>query len=589
MIHATSARVGVLAGAVMLLGLTGPRVVAADFGAVADGDWSVPATWTDGVIPGVPGGTDRAFIGGGYVAGQAPSAAVDVTATQAVSEVYVSFWVPGEGALRLQPGGHLTAHSRMHVGAHPGGTGTVVQTGGVLDGAGDMTIGEGGAGAVTISDGIAIRHGIYVALGAPGALTVTGGAVTNTATLVAGYSGGGSFTGRVSLTDSHVTCGQTQVGGGATGIMAVSNAWFSTVGLFVAAGVNGTLDIADAIVTNTSSFMVGHAGGDSVTGRVSLSGGRLYAPAGQFGVGSGAVGRMTVSNAWLSTGQLYVGYLADGWFSMTDSVLTNEWGGYRGGISRSGHFLQVRGSNLVDGGEFWMGESAGTTNSYTIMGQDAFMRATTGRQLIGVYGGSNTFNHVDGTVMMHELHVGFFSDNTAAGIYNLFGGTLNVAIISNNLNPNTSFNFAGGTLSAGQIGFTLINRGGTLSPGLTNSIGKTHIDGGYQVQSVDSILAIQLAGTAPGVSHDQLVATGGLILDGTLEVRLGPEYTPDPLDTFEIVTGASVSGVFANAAHSGGRFNLGDASFVVTYTATGVTLSDYRPPSPPGGFRLHIW
>jgi hypothetical protein len=565
------------------------RGEAADFGAVTNGDWGTATTWTDGTNPGVPGAGDRAFVGGGFVAGQAASAAVSVTTNAAVTEVFMAFQAPGTASIDILPGGALIAAGRLHVGMHPGGTGTLTQAGGVLAGGGDMVIGDGGPGAVAISAGLATRAGIYVALGASGALTMTGGTVTNNGSLVIGHGGGNACTARVTVAGACMAnAGQTEIGTGAPGDAQFSNAVFLTSGLFVANGQQGSLVLVDAVVTNLGTFMVGHGGGAAVTGRVSMIGGRLDSSIGQFGVGNDATGLMTVSNAWMRTGQFFMGQHVDGAFAMSDSVLINASGGFRGGLNRSASFVQVGGTNLVDGGEFWMGEAEGTTNTYTLSGADALLRATNGRQLIGVYGGSNTFNQLDGHVEMNDLQVPFTGSDAPIGVYNLLGGSLNTVRLSKNGNPKSSFAFAGGTLSADTVTFNLVNRGGTLSPGRTNSLGRTQIEGSYTVESPAGGLAIQVGETNAGLTNDVLQCSGAVTLDGAMRVNLVGDYVPETSNAFVIVTGSLVSGTFANAPVSGQRYNFGDTSFVVTYSGTSVALSDYRDAQPPSALLIQV-
>lgn len=564
---------------------------ATDFGAVADGNWSAPVTWTDGANPGVPGGADRAFIGGAFVAGQAASAVVAVTTNQAISEIYVAFSGPGAGRLDMRPDGSLAVGSRLHVGMHPAGTGTLMQTGGVLNGAGDMTIGEGGPGSVALTGGVLERNGIYVALGAAGSFAAAGGDVTNTGGLVAGYSGGSGFTGTIRLSDQArvVVNGQTEVGSGAVGGMLVSNATLTTVGLYVANGNAGTLSLVDAVVTNAWTLNVGHVGGDGVTGRVAVTGGRLTSVAGQCGLGVAAAGVLTLSNAWATTGQLYMGFGAEAELIMIDSVLVNAWGGFRGGLGRSARVHQIGGTNLVNGGEFWMGEVlADTANTYTLEGAGAVLEALNGRQLIGVSGGRSIVHQLGGTVRMNDLQVGFTGSSDAVGIYNLSGGELHTVSLSRNTHPSTAFNFTGGMLSADTVGFTLANAGGTLAPGRTNSIGVTQLNGMYTVTEPGAVLALQLGGTVAGVGFDVLRCTGSAQLGGELRIHLVGEFQPDPTNTFEVVSAPAVSGAFANAPVSGERYNVGEANFMVTYSGTAVTLSDYRVLQPPSGLLLHV-
>src|SRR5206468_4584237 len=95
------------------------------------------------------------------------------------------------------------------------------------------------------------------------------------------------------------------------------------------------------------------------------------------------------------------------------------------------------------------------------------------------------------------------------------------------------------------------NNSGTLNPGdgqplpAGSSLAKVRITaiagtglfsvfGNYN-QAASGILNLDIAGTTPGSSYDQVNINGLATLNGTLNVRLKPGYVPQPGDTFEIV------------------------------------------------------
>ena len=74
--------------AILLSALPG-LALATDTGAVANGDWSSAATWTNGM----PGAADNAYIGSTYPAGAAATAVVTLSQNSSAGNVYL-----GEGA-----------------------------------------------------------------------------------------------------------------------------------------------------------------------------------------------------------------------------------------------------------------------------------------------------------------------------------------------------------------------------------------------------------------------------------------------------------------------------------------------------------
>lgn len=86
-----------------------------------------------------------------------------------------------------------------------------------------------------------------------------------------------------------------------------------------------------------------------------------------------------------------------------------------------------------------------------------------------------------------------------------------------------------------------VENGGRVGPG--TSPGTLTIDGDYD-QTDDGTLEIELAGTDAG-DFDVLAVTGDASLDGDLQVLLTDGFTPEVGDTFEILTGDSVTGTFA--------------------------------------------
>jgi hypothetical protein len=153
-----------------------------------------------------------------------------------------------------------------------------------------------------------------------------------------------------------------------------------------------------------------------------------------------------------------------------------------------------------------------------------------------------------------------------AGLTSLNGGNLSVA---------QSFQLLGGVLAGNNsvIG-SVTNNGGVVSPGL--SPGKLTINGSY-TQTTNGILQIELAGTVPGTTFDQLVVTGAAKLAGTLVVTLTNGFLPAINTTFTILTASSRSGVFANFLYASNTTEI-----ELSYTATSAVLTVTNAPAPFG-------
>lgn len=116
-----------------------------------------------------------------------------------------------------------------------------------------------------------------------------------------------------------------------------------------------------------------------------------------------------------------------------------------------------------------------------------------------------------------------------------------------------------------------------LAPGL--SAGELSVDGDY-TQTINSRLLIELGGTSNinplAFEYDLLSVTGTADLAGVLEVSLLEDYLPLAGDTFEILTAASIEGVFTTETLP----TLAGLDWNVEYTPTSVRLSVQNSPLP---------
>ena len=216
--------------------------------------------------------------------------------------------------------------------------------------------------------------------------------------------------------------------------------------------------------------------------------------------------------------------------------------------------------------------------------------------LLSLVGGSNGGN----------VHIGGSSDGASTGtlILTNTGKLVASSSISGYAGAAGSqvFSFGGGTLVAGAVNMTaltddpanpvgtLVNNGGTLSPGDSGVAGKTTITGNYSA-SASANLSIDLNGataattfTNSGAFYDTVAVSGTATLGGNLIVRTNG-FVPTATSGFTILTGGSVSGTFANL--TGGRVTVSGSTntFAVLVTASSVILTNFSgsassTPSP---------
>jgi hypothetical protein len=153
--------------------------------------------------------------------------------------------------------------------------------------------------------------------------------------------------------------------------------------------------------------------------------------------------------------------------------------------------------------------------------------------------GQGTVSHSGGAVAAGAITLGG-SDANAAGVCQLSGGgLLRVGQLAKGASGG-AFEFTGGTLSADVVDFSLMNQGGSISPG--ELLGMTAVDGDLTMQS--GSIDLQLAAAAPGV-FDQLTISGVLAAGGALNVTLVDSFSPAASDSFDLLDFASASGAFA--------------------------------------------
>ncbi len=185
--------------------------------------------------------------------------------------------------------------------------------------------------------------------------------------------------------------------------------------------------------------------------------------------------------------------------------------------------------------------NADANGSLTIMPTELNPFVNYGEMLVTSTGGLIIFNQWftnAGNVTINET-----CELTANDGYVQNDGTTTVnGILDVNGDPLT---LEGGVLNGtGTVEGEVENAGGTVSPGL--SAGTLTISGDYEQQDC-STLHIEIGGYVANDDYDVLAVTENVTLGGTLTLELINGFIPQIGDSFQILTGGSVSGYFGNS------------------------------------------
>lgn len=378
---------------------------------------------------------------------------------------------------------------------------------------------------------------------------------------------GGGITGFGQGSGSLGVAGKLYIGGfnatGANGTMNVNTIGTVTVGNQLQVGAGGSTGVLNlqsgAITTAGGSVEFGNGAGSS--GSLGMSGGSItkngadnwiFASNGGTAVGNHIGGVITVNNQfWVanntgSTGTYNMGGTAEtnvanifaigrdggnGSMTMTGGTL-NKTGfgnfvvGYKttGTFTTTGQFTQSGGTVNVNN-EFWVGQGAGSTGTYSLSGAGALNVA--GWISIGREGGSGTANISGGTLTKTGSGYFIVGDNSS-GTLTQTGGTVSTTtelwVGQAAGATNAVYNLSGGNLSASN--WIAVGRaGGTGTLNMTGgTITKTGV-GGFVIGGDGKGTVNVSAGLIDIQSGNLYVGTLGnqasvLNMSGTAEVRV---------------------------------------------------------------------
>ncbi len=334
-----------------------------------------------------------------------------------------------------------------------------------------------------------------------------------------------------------------------------------------------------------------------------------------------------------STGFLYFFggriYQADVTTAGSDDLVATPAGGILDGMTLDGTLDMTRYAsatadvidNLTLNGTIDLGGTAGTSNAATLdfgSGSSDTSPETIGGTGVLQFGqndsgdtldnqGSGTLSFgpkvtVNGAVLTYVESPNAAIDNQGTVEESTSGGTLNVASPDGFSNAGSLFVGSGATISFGTanetqsagattVDGTLIapnvyldggslNGTGTVQANLTNggavapgsSSGTLAVLGNY-VQNSAGALDIVLGALS---EYSQLAISGSAALAGTLNVSLQNGFTPDPSDSFPILTFASESGGFTSEP----SLNLGNGTSLIPVYSSGILTFTVGQESP---------
>ena len=425
---------------------------------------------------------------------------------------------------------------------------------------GGATIDQSGSGLLTFDSA-------FAATGA-GAKTLTIQGSTAGTGAISGIIGDGSGTVAITKTGSNTwTLSGANTNTGATtistGTLKVQGVAFSTTPRTWAISPGATLNIDGNTGVATGTTII------SGTGTLYVTNGTFKHELPNAPVGAGRNITMSLGAGGLiniaATGSMGNG----GWANI-------NWAANLAALNVDGFFDLWNGSNVI-------------VDALTGAGTVTCPYGGTVTLTVGTNNGSGTFSgvfqdststvgHGTGTPALTKNGTGtqiLSGVNTFTGATTVNNGTLLVtgstvagsAVAVNN----------GGTLGgSGTIAGTInVANGGTLAPGTGGTTIST-LNTGAVTFNATSIYSIDLNGTGP--VNDQIISTGVVTCAGTLTIAsilnaaLGPVYT--------IASGTSVAGTFSGLPN-GSLFIQQGRTFLITYNAASVTLTDVATPTLP--------
>jgi T5SS/PEP-CTERM-associated repeat protein len=445
----------------------------------------------------------------------------------------------GNGILRIT-GGAQVHNMNSFVGSEPenfagSGRGDVRVSGAesLWMNSGDVFIGFGHEGSLTITAGAKVHSDGEIFVSSDGTVSVTRGSELHSKGGSAGFGFGGGGEILVSGRNSRwINTGRLSVGNFGPGTLEINAA--------------GLVETIDAFISGYDDELPGNS-----PGTVTVSG---------------------VDSRWTISGDLYVGFHAQDTLNIAANGQVHTAGRMAVGRGQAG----TGSVNITTGGQLHSGEATvalpfGSNANVTVGGAGSLWtidgRLSQGGNLdSGVNGPVATLRIQPGAIVAVAQSTHLWDDDSLI----LEGGTLSTSEIR--FRGPIGFNrfvWTSGTLHVGFFdGASLdVPNGGVLAPG--NSAGTTTIRGDYASLS-GATTEIEIGGTQIGVEYDVInVFNNAILMGGNLELKLINGFVPSTVDKFNILQVAgNISGAYDNVAN-GQRLVTSDGlgSFLVHYGA----------------------
>ena len=471
----------------------------------------------------------------------------------------------GSGTLEIKDHAQVSANN-MSVGALAGGDGTVSMTGGTLNLAGNLIVGDGAEGTFTVDPSAPDDAGSVKSLtGIIGAQAGSNGQVTigsalgiglqPTASqwaiqqsLIVGQAGNGGLDIGGTVTSLSTTIGQAISG---SGDITVENGgtWTTTNDLVIADKGLGSVEVLKGGFASVTVGAVTIGNQLSSVGSLDVQG-QFNMPQNLI-IGASGTGTMKIENGGaVASGDAHIAEGAKSTGTVTVTGANSSWsvqGVLSVGEGGTG-ILNIQDGGVVTSGSGQIGGAAGSSGSVVVDGQKSLWNATAqkGSGIINVGGGGG-----DALLMVSN------------------GGK----VIASQVNVNS-----GGTLSGQGVTGNVTNNGGTVTP--TDGPGLMTITGNYTQSS--GALVFDIDGDQPG-QFDQLSVQGlANFAGGTIDINFENGFAPIAGDTFDLISAA------LGLRNSGVTVDVNGLApgtdFTESFTANGLSFDlgpNVGPPPPP--------